>query len=287
MCRKVIVQILSIAIFLFICLPEYAKAITTARLVSVTERRCSFLLEKSESKDVVRSKFVDFSRDPMLILSIELQGEDVMQAIRFGKLGISTAKDDKGRILKQIVGGYNNPVDSFVKINRIMMFGMMFMRQSDIPKDRIRFDLHLELSSREAKKIELIKGSVKLKTGETTDVIIDSMKSKEGSAINNKILQGCGVAIKINPDPNGEEGAKSVSFEAQGNLNNILAINLLDATGFKLDIISRGSHGSDERRSYTLETDTVLGEDAKIALTMVTRQQTITIPFEFKDVPLP
>ncbi len=286
MCRKVIVQILSIAILLLIGLPEYGEAQTKVRLVSVAEKRCNVFLKKSESESVARSNLVDFTMGPMLILSIELQGEDVMQAIKFGKLRISTAKDDKGKSLKQIAAGLYNSVDSFVKIDRGIMFGMMLMQSSDIPKDRIRFDLNLELSSRDARKIELIEGSVKLKTGKTNDIIIDSVKLKEGSTIKSKILQECGIAIKITPDPNKLKGAKSVSFEAQGNLSSLLEIKLIDTTGFNLDII-QGWQGSNERRAYTLEADNVLGDDTILKLTTISNQQTITIPLEFKNVPLP
>ncbi len=274
------------------CLGFAALAETSIKPLSIKEIRYKDL--SPQKKPEGNSFFFDSSKTPGLTLTVELSGDTVARATKYGFVTINSAKDDTGKELKKAPKGrsFRDNTTSFVEINRKMMYWRMNEREA--PKDRIKVDLRLDLPSRSAKNITLVDGFLKLQTGQPVKVVTDDVRTKVGKTLQDPRLEKCGVQVKIISSKGGsgmfdfgpDDPSKAVGVQVSGKLDAIQELRLVDSSGDRLNTGSM-SMGSDTSKTYFLESEDSLPQNTKLVITVVEGQEEVKIPFKFQDIPLP
>jgi len=250
------------------------------KVISISEvRRKDFGVEK-------RPRFG--SDKAGLTVTVELSGEAVEKAFRFGHLKITAAKDDTGASLKVSAKSFNDPTKGYVKIDRRMMY---FGLRSGPPKDKIKVDLKFQPTARAAKTIRVLEGSLKLLTGEPKAIRFPSVKGKVGQVLENPTLKSLRLTLKVVQPKKGaffgpSDPEKSVTVELTGDAKKVLQIGLADAAGKKINTTSmRSSFGN--KTTYTFQAERKLAPDTALAISVALGRKTVEVPFRLTNLPLP
>ena len=155
-----------------------------------------------------------------------------------------------------------------------------------------RVELSLAPSSRKAAKISQLKGSLQvLAGGEKKTATVKKLKSLIGKQVEDPNLKAAGLEIKI-LDPEKQKGGffsggpNSLPMEIKGNLNALQEFEILDASG---EDVSSGhmSSGSDNKKTYIYDLDQPLDDTIVVKVELMVGLETITVPFDLKDIELP
>ncbi|MBU0639867.1 MAG: hypothetical protein KKB50_13445 [Planctomycetes bacterium] len=258
------------------------------RLLSITEVRHVVLEKPAQGEEAISFTFGD-SPEPGLVLELELIGVVAGQATHYGHVTVKSAEDDTGHKLNPLKPRFsmNDAGSTFLKIDR----EHMYFGQGQVPQDRIKFDVKLELPNRAAKKLAMAAGSVKLRTGKRQDVLIAGPRQKIGTPLKDKALAAAGLKVEIvEPQPDGflapQDLSKAVVFRVSGKLETLLDASVVDAQGKELSSGSMSSTAGDAK-TYVLEADESLPDDARLKLVVLLGQKDVEVPFKLADVPLP
>jgi hypothetical protein len=256
------------------------------KLTKVTEVRIKEIAPKKE-----KESFFSFGQEPGLTLTARVAGGLADAAKTKGKLKIEQAADDTGTDLKPekkksffSIGGGD---DDFEKIGA----GMIHSSNDDKKEPGFDMDIKLKVPARKAQKLPLVKGEFQIQAGGEEQVVeVKKPRSQRGKAVGDPVLEKAGLTVTVK-DPTKQSGFFSggeddLSLEFKGDLSALDEIEVLDAEG---EDASSGhmSSGSDDTKTYVMSMDKPLSDDMTVKIHLVVGLKTVTVPFEFKDVPLP
>ncbi len=202
--------------------------------VSVALYKITEVRETKLIKDDGESMTFSFSgAKPGLTLTLELSGTVAASASHYGHIKLDSAKDDQGTAVELRTGGFsmNDPVKEFVRIDRSQMF---FGRDEEARKDRLEIEIPLELPARKAERLAVVEGTLKLRGGETKDVLLANVRGKPGTVLENKLLEESGLKVRIAKAGDGmqpDDPAKAVSIDVKGKLGALLKVELVRRGG--------------------------------------------------------
>ncbi len=256
-----------------------ASTAPSVRIVQIHEVR-----HKDLRKTPPKAQFggAQLGAQERLAITVEITGAAAARAEKFGFVQITKAEDDQGKALKPREGfGMNtNPHDRFVDVDR----ESMFFWEDDKPKDRLRVTLHIDAPARSSKALKTLTGKLKLFViKERKEVIVADILSMQGKTIENDLLKSAGLNIKISKV---DEKSKAVTFETTGNQNSLLQLALIDAAGKEINVTVMTMTLGD-KTSRSLQPAGSVPADARLKLTLGFGQETVEVPFNFTDIPLP
>ena len=257
--------------------PSEAKPVV--RVIMVHEVR-----HKDLRKNPPKSQLGGAYRDDQerLAVTIEITGDAAARAEKYGFIQITKAEDDQGKALKPREGfGMNfNPHDRVVDVDR----DSMFFSEEEKPEDRLRVTLHFDAPARSSKALKTLTGKLKLFViKERKEVIVADILSMQGKTIENELLKSIGLNIKI---AKVDEKSKDVTLETTGNQNSLLELALIDAAGKEINVATMTVPLGD-KTSRLLHPVESVPADARLKLTLGLGQETVEVPFNFTDIPLP
>ncbi len=256
-----------------------SKAKPVVRVVTVHEVR-----HKDLRKNPPKPQFGGGQLDAQerLAVTIEITGDAAARAEKFGFVQITKAEDDQGKALKprEGFGMDTNPHDRLVDVDR----DSMFFWEEEKPKDKLRVTLHFDAAARSSKALKTLTGKLKLFViKERKEVIVAGILSMQGKTIENELLKSAGLSIKI---AKVNEKTKAVTFETTGNPDSLLELALIDAAGKEINVmLMTTTLGGQTSRS--LQPEESAPADARLKLTIGIGQETVEVPFNFTDIPLP
>jgi hypothetical protein len=164
----------------------------------------------------------------------------------------------------------------------------------------------LKMPGPNAKQVDQIKGSVQvLAGGEQKDVEVTDVLKKVGTEVADPALKRAGLTVKLikvepntdpppfeaardstKPDSQGEESfGETLTLEVTGPEESLLQVSLR-AGGEDLNTGMSWSNDG-EKSTYNIPTSNKIPADARLVLQVAVDQKPVTVPFEFKSVPLP
>jgi hypothetical protein len=257
--------------------PAGAKPVV--RVITVHEVR-----QKDLRKNPPKSQFGSVNPDAQerLAITLEITGDAAARAEKFGFVQITKAEDDQGKALKPLEGsGMNtNPHDRLVDVDR----DSMFFWEEDTPRDKLRIDLHLDAAARASKSLKTLAGKLKLFIiKERKEVLVADILSMQGKTIEHELLKAAGLSITVTKV---EDKSKAVTLETTGNDDSLLELELVDAAGKPVNVATMTSMLNNQV-SRTLHPVEAVPGDVRLKLTIGVGQETVEVPFNFTDIPLP
>jgi len=226
----------------------------------------------------------DESEESPMSAIIKLSGKPVAEASAYGFVQLKSARDDKGKALKEVK-------DSS---------GMMAMTyeaegfQSRKAGSTEEITLVLQRPSPGATSLAVLQGSLKLMTGGRCEKIyIDGIAGKKpGDVLQHPTLKAAGATARLaEPFGDHEEGATAVSVAVSGPVREI---DLVDSGGspvaFETGVSLIGAGMSEiglEEKGVAFSSSRALPSDTRLELEVFLDQKPLTVPFEFENVPLP
>jgi hypothetical protein len=227
-------------------------------------------------------------------ITLHVDGPDVQEAHKYGKLRIKRAVDDVGTDLSQMASGFGPDSDHFQEIDARADHGLN--------TERTGFNPELTLakpSARSAKTIRYLGGELLvLVGGEKKIVRVKPSKTSWGKAVDEPALKSAGVTIRL-IEPSKQSVAQKlgglileaasercVMVEMAGNIDAVANLMVADGSGAKIN--GTKTSGSEAgARVVLFEMLRSLPDDAALQIEVWPGQKNLTVPFEFKDVTLP
>jgi len=256
-----------------------ADAKVTVRAVAVSESRGKALVEE-EAKNGVSGP----AQITTLRVTLELAGDAIPGATQYGGLTFK-ATDDKGNVIKPLENPFAPKGKTFAALDRTLMW----LGRDDAPTDRIRLDLQMEASRREASKIATLDGSVKLLTGTPVDVLVTEPEKTVNKQLTNHELVAAGLKVTLTTfNAKGGVVGSYVKAKVSGKLEAMGKIDVVDASGKSLSQGSGISHGfAGGPSTYEVFGDAPLPAGAKVKIMILSDVKEIEVPFQLKDIVLP
>jgi hypothetical protein len=238
---------------------------------------------KAEGVEVTRiqeTRSRDFDRERMTgqisgtNVTLAATGEQAGKAIKYGKLKIEKAFDDKGTDLSL--------KDNF--FGREIVQGFLTTGKSFGPKieNGFAFDIRLGLAKREASKIAHLKGSISVMSGgKKTSATISDLASLAGKEADSPELKAAHVTIKIE-----SVKADKITYTLAGSSEAVQEIELVDADGKTVETSKSSWSMGNGPKTYSMQANTMPAKPA-LKVTLITDSTIATIPFDLKDIPLP
>ncbi|MDZ7616340.1 MAG: SHD1 domain-containing protein [Patescibacteria group bacterium] len=215
---------------------------------------------------------------PPLIVSILARGEAAAQAVAFGFVAASQAEDDAGGALSASEDGFgmDDPSTEFVLVDRRDEF---FAKH---PAQGVRIPLSFAPPGQPIKRIALLQGTFKLRTGGTQQtVIVKGPFPKGGKALAEPALTAAQLVIRArSDDPSG------VVLEIEGDREVITRLELTDAAGKELQE-GYSTSESGGPLVYTLFASEKLPADVQVRIHLVADAKVIDVPFKFENLAVP
>jgi hypothetical protein len=247
------------------------------KVTSVQETRARSLVE-----DDVKEGLRTAMGMTTLRVTIELEGEAIAGATQYSQLRF-TAADDKGNALKA-QEAFIPRGKGFIPLDRSLMW-----LGRPAPADRIRLELNLDSSKREATRLATLEGSVKLLTGKPVDVLIGDLEKLVNKPLENPELAEAGIKATLAQFNTKGAGVGSyVKLKVAGKVEALAKVDVVDASGKSLSQgsgVSRGFAGGPSM--YEVFGDAALPAGAKMKITLLTDLKEMEVPIKLKDVPLP
>ncbi len=215
---------------------------------------------------------------PPLIVSILASGEAAAQAVAFGFVAATQAEDDAGGALSASEDGFrmDDPSTEFVLVDRRDEF---FAKH---PADGVRIPLSFAPPGQPIKKIALLQGTFKLRTGGTQQtVIVKGPFPKDGKALAEPALKTAQLVIRARSDD-----PSSVVLEIEGDRDVITRLELTDAAGKELQE-GYSTSVSGGLLVYTLFAAEKLPANAQVRIHLVADAKVIDVPFKFENLAVP
>ena len=257
--------------------PSEAKPVV--RVITVHEVRHEDLRKNPPKSQLGGAYRGDQER---LAVTIEITGDAAARAEKYGFIQITKAEDDQGKAIKprEGFGMDTNPHDRLVDVDR----ESMFFWEKTKPNDKLRVTLYFDAPARSSKALKTLMGKLKLFViKERKEVIVADILSMQGKTIENDVLKSAGLIIKVTKV---EDKSKAVTFETSGNEDSLLEMALVDAAGKEINVATMTTmlNGQVSRTLHPVES---VPADVRLKLTVGLGQETVEVPFNFADIPLP
>ncbi len=243
------------------------------KVIKVTEVRQA---EPNKPKGEASMMSIGGACSPGLKIKLELSGPAAGKATHYGLLKLADGSDDRGTKILLTGGGYEDPTEGFVAIDREQMF--FFLDKP--PTDTIWIELGVTLPARDAKVVNL-KGEMKLKISDRKTVTVADVAGKTGPIVD-KLLDEAGFKCEIIT----AEG-ESLKFKLTGKPDRLLEFKVFNAAG---ESISQG-HSSSGFGGATKTYDVMLGEPlgngTKLELIVAVGEEIVDVPIEIRKLALP
>lgn len=203
-----------------------------------------------------------------LTVELLLSGPEVVTATQIKEIAITSATDDAGTTLKS---GAQRTNGGFHNLNRKFMW--FFMKNP--PADKIKVKVKLTAPARKATRLTHLEGSVTLRCGTSTQILIPAVVGKA----TNKLLQQAGATVEVTKVEPGR-----VRLDIEDPQQKLHDYELVDKTGKKIQTGSSGWGGA--RTIVTLDSDHV-SPGSSIKLQVITRTTEHKVPFKLQNIPLP
>jgi hypothetical protein len=223
---------------------------------------------------------VSAEEEPRLSATLKLSGKPVAEATAYGFVQLNSARDDKGKTLKEIKDdtGFMGPTDETERF------------QSRAPDSTEDITLTLERPSPDATSLAVLEGSLKLMTGGRGEKIyIGGITAKKpGDVLQHPTLKAAGATVRLDePSGDPEEGAVTVNVSVSGPVGEIDLVDsdgspVAAATGF-----GGGMRGGAQYVSRQFTSSRALPSDTRLELEVFLDQKPLLVPFRFENVPLP
>jgi hypothetical protein len=226
-----------------------------------------------------------------LAITLRIEGSSAKAARKFGRLKVAEALDDKGNDLRP------EPTDSDMSNEDHLEFTHhdLIMRTDPFsePDAAIGFRVEVRLAapSRDATVLRSLKGEFQMITGgDWRDVVVKNPEALIGKKLDHPALSEAGVVISVAKPAKitgiGASMDQIVGLTISGNRDVVDSIVLLNGGGKQ---ISKGWYSSSERGvdSLGIIANEALDANTAVKITLNVGQQTVTVPFELKDVKLP
>lgn len=260
---------------LFLCTPVTNGQMTTPTS-SVTEVKIT-----AESVEEVRFANLDSKINPPRVkpelkVAIRIAGAPVAKARRCSFPEITKAIDDTGKDLmpKDILKG--GPRRNYYNANpqKDELYG----------PNGYPLAFRLAASSRGAKKISLINGTIALIVGgDITEVNWDKIGGEVETEVAHPALAAAAVKVKVLPLTKTSNGG-TVKVVATGSWELLLDAGIVDSSGKSVGSVSQ-SQQKDGSYTWTLPVKSL--EGSKLRLTLVSNAQIVEAPMNLTDVRLP
>jgi len=259
-----------------------------AQEITVSPARIS----ETRSGDIMPPDQTSHTSMDGLTLTLHIAGEGVRTASTYGKIEIAEAVDDTGKNLKPEEGAFYVP-DEFQPT--VSEFDRMMRENEGKADDNAGFNIELKLlaSAREAKTLRTVKGQFQVRAGgEKRTVKATQLLQKIGKPLEDPALKEAGVEISfIDPKTKesmffGGDDANSLAIRAKGSFDNIADVHVTSAAG---EDVTQGNYSSTSNAEKTIvyNLSTPLTDDMTLAVDLLIGQETITVPIDLKDIPLP
>jgi hypothetical protein len=221
-----------------------------------------------------------------LNVTLRVEGAAARDATKYGRLKITEAADDTGKALQSMEAHSGVAEPDFISVRDPRL---------PEPPERTGFDvvIHpLTLAARNATAIRSLKGEFQMLVGgEKKIVTAKDPKSLVGGKLEDPALKEAGVEIEIvKPDRvlHGEtvdQADTVVSLWIRGNRGAIQETNLVNAAG---ETLNDGWHSNGIGGiKMTVAPGRTMDANTMLQIVLMVGQQTVTVPFELKDVKLP
>lgn len=243
--------------------------------VAVSETRHKWLAAGRKKSDYAELK-----------ITVHVVGDAAAKAVRFGRVKITQAADDKGNSLLVPAKERRQPHDyerDFVTITE---------RQREQHKNGFQAEfIRLKPAARAAAKIARVSGTLKLLTGgKATKVIIPNARSLIGIEVDHPALKAAGVKIKIvRPESSATiyiDPSKTVAFRIDGKVDAFLGAAMVNSAGRAISCTAMAEAVAGGIK-YQLATEMKLPDKAGLKLEVLSGAKVVTVPFALKDIPLP
>jgi len=214
-----------------------------------------------------------FTAPPSLMLTLELQGDELAAVTHWYGLKVDQAKDDRGTDLTSNRSSSFAQSDTPQKIDRKHMWFAL----DEAPEDRLKLELSLRVTPRVATQLEVVTGSVMLRSATMATVSVSDLTAK---SIRDEKLEAAGVTVEIKSASDSE-----LKLDVRGNVEVLSGFKVLDGAG---EGISNGSSSfsGNGQKQLTVYVDG-LPKDAKLQFQVVTSSDDRKVPFRVEGVKLP
>lgn len=213
---------------------------------------------------------------PGLKIKLELSGPAAGKATHYGLLKLSDGSDDRGTKILLTGGGYEDPTEGYVSIDRQHMF--FFLDKP--PTDTLWIEFNVTLPARDAKVVNL-KGEMKLKTSDRKTVTVADVAGKTGP-ITDKLLDEAGFKCEIIT----AEG-ESLKFKLTGKPDRLLEFDVLNAAGKSIKQGHSSSGFGGATKTYDVMLGEPLGDGTKLELIVAVGEEIVDVPIEIRKLALP
>ena len=260
--------VLSLALTVSIALAAQAQPVSVS-VYTIRDNRVSNLGD-SQSPSV--------QHDAGLTIELLLRGFPIESATHWGHVTLA-AKDEHGKSLAYKPGFYDEDTQ-YVQLNREQMW---FFR-NDAPRNEISVEVKLDPPSRTARTIKL-KGELKIKNSQTTDVVVNDLAGMTGKDIDSPILKSAGASIRVMKH-NPQDSSAYLQLQITDPHKTIIETNLINANGEKVNV-GRSWFGMGHITTLTLSSFEPIPPNARLNISVETEKTETTVPIMLKDVPLP
>lgn len=269
-------------------------------------------VSETRSRELREQRQPVYSGMPELTLLLEISGPGVDTATHFGKVQFDTAVDDAGTDLKPTEEEFSHQPE-FREVHRpfplqgladlaelppevraaLEAAGVPLPGAQGKPPNSVTVPLELKISAREAKTIKHLKGQLQLLAGgEKRTIQVNDLAAKQGKPVEDPALKEAGVTVRL-PSPDDEAarfgmpaGVEGMTLAVRGNATAVTDARIVDADGEPVGMGWAGfEHEGETLRGFHLSRP--LEPTDRLELDVVVGQETITVPFDLRDVPLP
>ncbi len=253
----------------------------SVKAIKVVETR---EMDLNPTKEKDNAFFGGFDQN-RLAVTIELTGDILANASRYGHINITAAQTDTGEKLEVIPfpSAGHHPTDRYESIDREFMYAF----EQTKPTDRIKFDLGFKPCKRSAGSIKSIHGTLQVLTVDRMeDITFDNVAKRKGESLQHPILKAAGINAQVTRIEGSVNALESVTIELHDTEDVIQEVYLTDARNEKLNVSAmRMFMGS--KTMLTLQGWEKLPSDAKLVMTAGVGQKKVPVNFKLNDLALP
>ncbi|MBN1908999.1 MAG: hypothetical protein JW818_04605 [Pirellulales bacterium] len=249
----------------------------------------------AKARDVAVRGVVEWDRLPRMdfgkslpsdmLVFILLKGKPAAEAISYGHIQLKAVIDASGKRLSLARNrGVRDATTEYVRISR---------SEHDLsphPKGGVRVPLHFDYNATKAKKLSVVEGTLKLRTGGTTRVIVlDKLASRADKPVEDAALKAAGLTARlaIKPyDPGGWRIGTTVALSVEGDYDAIVDTEVVNARGNSL-WFGGGRFLANRRASFEVIVKGDLPDDARLRVTLRLNAGEVEIPFRLTDLAIP
>ena len=220
--------------------------------------------------------FGDVERQDPIFVTLRIQGQAIVDAVRYGRFRFDSIKDDRGKtlkLLKPLEGQFGTRLeDEIVELKHFFL---------DRP-DELKLHLVLQQPSNDARQIS-ITGACQLDVGQA--ITIGNVMSNLGKPLSAPGLDKFGRISVSLPRRGESDVAGALAIDFSGERTRIDDIELLSGDGQKISTGGTGS-GSRQQARYIRWTGEELPKDTKLRIVLKGEPKRTVIPIEMARIDL-